>query len=294
MSNTPSDLTVDELGGPGEPLVPLVLLYGFPFDSGMWEDVVEELIDLGVPSIALDAPGFGQSEVPEGEPSLDVAADAVIATLDELGVAQAVLAGLSMGGYIALATAARYGSRLAGLALLDTKASADSDEARANRLRVAEAALGEAGAAAVAPMLTTLLGETALESEPDVVEEHRQWLAAAPPAGIAWGQRAMAARPARFEVLEDLSVPGLVIRGSEDVISSQSEAEAMVRAIAANDGDAELVLIPNAGHMSATEDPGAVAEALAAFWRRCTGAPEPTFDDGWIEDSEAGDSEAEE
>ena len=287
MSNPPSDLTVDELGGPGEPLVPLVLLHGFPFDSGMWEDVVEELIDLGVPSIALDAPGFGQSEVPEGEPSLDVAADAVIATLDELGVAQAVLAGLSMGGYIALATAARYGSRLAGLALLDTKASADSDEARANRLRVAEAALGEAGAAAVAPMLTTLLGETALESEPDVVEEHRQWLAAAPPAGIAWGQRAMAARPARFEVLEDLSVPGLVIRGSEDVISSQSEAEAMVRAIAANDGDAELVLIPNAGHMSATEDPGAVAEALAAFWRRCTGAPEPTFDDGWIEDSEA-------
>ena len=87
MSNTPSDLTVDELGGPGEPLVPLVLLHGFPFDSGMWEDVVEELIDLGVPSIALDAPGFGQSEVPEGEPSLDVAADAVIATLDELGVA---------------------------------------------------------------------------------------------------------------------------------------------------------------------------------------------------------------
>ena len=282
MSHTSSDLAAAELGGQGEPLVPLVLLHGFPFDSGMWEDVVEELIDLGVPTIALDAPGFGQSEVPEGEPSLDVAADAVIATLDELGVAKAVVAGLSMGGYIALATAARYGSRLAGLALLDTKASADNDEARANRLRVADAALGEAGADAVAPMLTTLLGETALESEPDVVEEHRQWLAAAPPAGIAWAQRAMAARPARFEVLEDLTVPGLVIRGSEDVISSQSEAEAMVRAIAANDGDAELVLIPNAGHMSATEDPSAVAEALAAFWRRCTGTPEPTYDEAWV------------
>lgn len=291
MSHTSSDLAAAELGGQGEPLVPLVLLHGFPFDSGMWEDVVEELIDLGVPTIALDAPGFGQSEVPEGEPSLDLAADAVIATLDELGVSRAVLAGLSMGGYIALATAARYGSRLAGLALLDTKASADNDEARANRLRVADAALGEAGAEAVAPMLTTLLGETALENEPDVVEEHRQWLAAAPPAGIAWAMRAMAARPARFEVLEDLSVPGLVIRGSEDVISSQAEAEAMIRAIAANDGDAELVLIPNAGHMSATEDPLAVAEALAAFWRRCTGAPEPTYDEAWVNEGDISDDE---
>lgn len=252
-----------------EPL-PLVLLHGFPFDASMWDDVVEDLTDADVPTIAFDAPGFGQSEIPDGEPSLELAADAVIATLDELGVERAVLAGLSMGGYIALAVTARHPSRVAGLALLDTKASADTDEARANRLKVADAALGEKGADAVAPMLTTLLGETALEGEPDVVQQHREWLAAAPPAGIAWAQRAMAARPSRFEVLEDLAVPGLVLRGAEDVVATQADAEAMATAMRRHGGDVELVIVPNAGHMTATEDPTAVAAALEEFWRRCT------------------------
>lgn len=251
-------------------MTPLVLLHGFPFDSSMWDDVLEDLGDAEIPTIAIDAPGFGRSEVPSGEPSLDVAADAVVATLDELGVERAVLAGLSMGGYVALAVAARHSSRVAGLALLDTKASADTDEARANRLRVAQAALGEAGADAVAPMLTSLLGETALTSEPDVVEQHRAWLAAAPPAGIAWAQRAMAARPDRFEALEDLEVPVLVVRGSEDTIATQTDAEAMVAAATRHGGQAELVIVPQAGHMTASEDPAATAELLAAFWERCT------------------------
>ncbi|GMA30706.1 hypothetical protein GCM10025875_06980 [Litorihabitans aurantiacus] len=102
------------------------------------------------------------------------------------------------------------------------------------------------------------------------MDEHRRRLAAAPPAGIAWAQRAMAARSSRFEALEDLEVPGLVVRGGEDALSSQDDAEAMATAIRANGGDAELVMIPNAGHMTATEDPSATAEVLAAFWRRCT------------------------
>ncbi|PWD52189.1 alpha/beta hydrolase [Serinibacter arcticus] len=261
---TEIDLSVPAIDG-----VPLVLLHGFPFDGSMWDDVVEDLTDAGVPTVAIDAPGFGRSEVPDGEPSLELAADAVVATLDELGVDRAVVAGLSMGGYIALALAERHRSRLAGLALLDTRATADTDEARANRLRVAEAALGEAGADAVAPMLTTILGETALEGEPDVVEQHRAWLAAAPPAGIAWAQRAMAARPDRLGVLTGVGVPVLVVRGSEDVIATQGDAEAMAAAVTSDGGDAALVLIPHAGHMAATEDPSAVAEALTEFWRRC-------------------------
>lgn len=251
-------------------LVPLVLLHGFPFDSGMWDDVVELLSERDVPTIAIDAPGLGSSPLPEGEPSLEVAAAGVAATLTDLGISRAVVAGLSMGGYIALALTARHPSLVAGLALLDTKASPDTEQARQNRLRIAAEAEGEAGSAAVAPMLESLLGETTQATEPDVVARHREWLAAAPPAGIAWGQRAMAARPGRREVLVDLTVPGLVVRGSEDVLCTQQDAEDMVHAMLANDGEAELVLIPAAGHMTATEDPEAVAEALAAFWHRCT------------------------
>ncbi|TNU76200.1 alpha/beta fold hydrolase [Miniimonas arenae] len=237
----------------------------------MWDDVVELLGERDVPTIAIDAPGAGESPVPDGEPSLDVAADGVAEVLEELGLDRAILAGLSMGGYIALATTQRHRSLVAGLALLDTKASADPPAARENRLRIADAAEGEEGSGAVAGMLEKLLGATTLATEPDVVAQHRAWLAAASPAGIAWGQRAMAARPDRFAVLEDLEVPGLVLRGAEDEIATQEDAEAMVRAITANGGDAELVIVPGAGHMTATEDPEAVADALEAFWRRVTG-----------------------
>lgn len=250
---------------------PLVLLHGFPFDAGMWEDVMELLGQRGVPTLAADAPGFGSSDRQVGEPSLEAAADALAAALEDLQLDQVVVGGLSMGGYLALAFAARHASRLSGLALLDTKAGLDTEDARANRLRVAAAADRGEGAQAVAGMIEVLLGETTRAGEPDVVERHRSWLAAAPDAGIAWGQRAMAARPARFEVLEDVEVPVLVIRGSEDVLSTQDDAEAMARAVLAHEGDAEVVIIPGAGHMTATEDPEAVADALEAFWRRCTG-----------------------
>ena len=252
--------------------VPLVLLHGFPFDSTMWEDVMGLLGERGVPTIAADAPGFGASPALPGEPSLDGAAEALAAVLDDLDLPRVVLGGLSMGGYIAMAFAARHASRLAGLVLLDTKAGTDTDAARANRLRVAEAAERGEDPEAVAGMIEVLLGETTRASEPDVVDLHRRWLAAAPDAGISWGQRAMAARPSRFEVLEDLEVPGLVVRGSEDVLSTQEDAEAMVHALLAHGGDAELVVIPGAGHMTATEDPEAVADALESFWRRCTGS----------------------
>lgn len=168
-------------------LTPLVLLHGFPFTASMWSEVVELLSEENVPTIAIDAPGFGSSAIPPGEPSLESAADGVIATLDELGIERAVLAGLSMGGYIALAATARHASRVAGLALLDTKASADPDAARANRLRIASEAEQTGTADAVAGMWEVLLGETTKENEPDVVARHREWLAAAPAAGIAWG-----------------------------------------------------------------------------------------------------------
>lgn len=250
--------------------IPLVLLHGFPFNSSMWDDVVDLLSQENVPTIAIDAPGLGSSPIPEGEPALETAADGVIATLEDLGIERAVVAGLSMGGYIALAIAQRHPSAVAGLALLDTKASLDTEQARANRLRVADQAEREQTSDAVAGMWEVLLGETTKASEPDVVALHQAWLAAAPPAGITWGQRAMAARPARFEVLERLAVPGLVVRGAEDVLSTAADAAAMVAALEANDGAAHLVEIPAVGHMTATEDPEATAQALADFWRRCT------------------------
>lgn len=259
--------------GPAEP-VPLVLLHPFPLDALSWEDVLTRLPD--VPVVTVDAPGFGDSPSfgtvaarigRDGEPSLETYADAVVASLRGIGVDRAVVAGLSMGGYAALAIVERHPSLVAGLGLLDTKATPDDDAARANRLRMADAAEGEAGSGAVAPMVGALLGETTKAERPDLVAELTGLLAAAPPDGIAWAQRAMAARPGRLDVLEDLAVPGLVLRGIEDAVSSQESAEAMARAFA----DCELVVIPGAGHLTSIENPDLVASALRRLWERSLG-----------------------
>lgn len=248
--------------------LPLVLLHGFPLDSRMWDDVIAGLGDL--PVITVDAPGFGDSPAPddvaaavgrEPGPSLETYADAVAESLRAIEVERAVVAGLSMGGYVLMALAERHRGLLAAVGLLDTKVESDPDDAHENRLRVAEEAERD-GAAAVAGMIESVLGPTTLADRPDVVARMREWLAEAPGESIAWAQRAMAVRPTRITALEDLEVPALVLRGAEDGMSPQAAAETMSRALG---GEVELVVVPRVGHMSAVEDPDAVAEALRAL-----------------------------
>ena len=249
---------------------PLVLLHGFPLDATMWADVVALLPDL--PVITVDAPGFGGSPSPDAvaealgrpsDPALETYADAVAASLREAGADRAVVAGLSMGGYAVLALAERHRGLLMGVGLLDTKAAADDAAARANRVAVADAA-AQQGSAAVAPMLTQVLGGTTQAERPAVVDRMRIALAAAPPIGISWAQRAMAARPDRLAALEDLEVPVLVLRGAEDEMSPQAAANAMAQVLS----DVEVVVVPHAGHMSAMEAPEAVADALRRLYER--------------------------
>ncbi|MFH5824067.1 alpha/beta fold hydrolase [Georgenia sp. AZ-5] len=251
--------------------LPLVLLHAFPLDSAMWDDVVALLGDL--PVILVDAPGFGASPAPAAvaeelgrpaEPSLETYADAVAASLRAAGVERAVVAGLSMGGYAVLALAERHRGLLAGAGLLDTKAGPDDEAARENRLRVAAAA-EEQGAAAVAPMLAGVLGATTQAQRPDLVERVGAALAASPGEGIAWAQRAMAARPGRLSALEDLRVPVLVLRGVEDDLSPQEAANQLAEVLA----DVEVVVVPHAGHLSPLEQPEAVAHALRSLHERC-------------------------
>lgn len=238
--------------------IPLVLLHAFPYDASMWLDVVQELDDL--PVLTVDAPGFGSPAV--DEESLEAYADAVVADLASLGVARAVVAGLSMGGYTALAIAERRPELLAGLGLLDTKAGADDADARQTRLDAAAGA--DRGEDVVGESYQKHLSPHTLESRPEVVETVRELLAKAPTAGIAWAQRAMAARPDRLQALGMISAPSLVVRGSDDALSPAEANQAMVEVLA----DAHFVEIENAGHLTNFEAPAELAGALHRLYVR--------------------------
>ena len=245
---------------------PIVLLHAFPMDSSLWAAARQALAPAGHRVITPDLPGFGGSALAPQPPSLDVMADAVVELLDHLGIERVVVGGLSMGGYVTMALLRRYPQRLSAIVLADTKAGADTAEAAANRESVAAAVEAAGTASGIADgMLPNLLGATTRESRPDVVAKVRRWIGAQPAAGVAWAQRAMAARPDSLPDIAAFGGPVLVLYGAEDVISPAPDAAAMADAARAGGSATTVVEIPAAGHLTAIEDPDAVNHALLGW-----------------------------
>lgn len=246
--------------------LPIVLLHGFPLDHRMWAACAEHLPP-GTRAIGVDLPGAGHSDLDGYPPSIEHAADSVYRAMVAEGEGNAVVVGHSMGGYVALALAERHPGFVAGLGLVDTRSTADTEEARAKRLRIAAAVDASQTVDAVLSMPAALVGATSTERRRHLFPVLDSWIRAQSPAGVAWAQRAMAARPDRTAVLERFDAPVAVVVGAEDAITPLADAEHMVRAAGSPSGgpatgDAALTLVPGVGHMSMVEDPQAVAAAL--------------------------------
>lgn len=240
---------------------PLVLLHAFPLSSAMWLPQRERLAS-HFRVITPDLRGFGGSALGEEEPSVEVMADDVAALLKAKNIGRAVIGGVSMGGYVAMALCRRHPDRVRGLVLTDTKAVADADAARANRLRMAERLTAENRADVLAEeVLPALLGPTTLQQRALVYGRVRGLVQSAPPRAAAWAQRAMAARPDSLETLRGVKVPALVIVGAEDRLTTEDDARAMAEALP----NAELLVIPRAGHLTPIEQPELFNEAVTEF-----------------------------
>lgn len=238
-------------------MTPLVLLHAFPMESSMYDPVVHRL---EATVVTPDLPGFGSTPLAVSEPNLEGYVDSVVAQLDAAGIREFVIAGTSMGGYVALALTRRFRDRVRGLALIDTKSSPDSPEAASGRRALADRLESEGSAAALLEaVLPKLLGESTQRTHPGLVAEVGASVEAVDPFAAAWAQRAMAGRRDTFDVLAGLQVPVAVVVGAEDVLTPPREAEAMASA----SNDAVLTVIEGAGHLTPLEAPEAVASALS-------------------------------
>ena len=239
----------------------LLLVHGFPLDHTMWAGQIADLAE-SARVIAPDLRGFGESDVTHGQVTMDRFADDLAALLDALAIREPVtLCGLSMGGYIAFSFWRRHRERLARLILSDTRAPADTDEARQNRLTMADKVLDVGSAVVVRTMLPGLVAPETPEKQPAVVEQLEEMIGRASPHAIAAGQRGMAAREDSSQILSRIEVPVLVICGEHDTISPPSEMRDLARAIP----NSHYVEIPAAGHMSPLEDPAAFNAAVRDF-----------------------------
>jgi pimeloyl-ACP methyl ester carboxylesterase len=244
--------------GPG-----VLLFHAFPLSLFMWDAQVEALAATHR-VVRFDARGFGGSAPGDGPLTMERIADDGAGLLDQLGIEKAVVGGCSMGGYAAFAFVRRHPQRLAALVLQDTRAGADSPEARANRATLAGKVLAEGASAAVEAFLPKLLGETTHRERKALVASLRERILASSPQGIANALHGLAARADSRETLPTITVPTLVLVGAEDVLTPPAEAATMAAAIPR----ARLDVIPGAGHLANLENPSAASAALRAFLAR--------------------------
>ena len=241
---------------------PVILFaHGFPLDHTMWKGQIEEFSKTHR-VIAPDLRGFGGSDGTLYAISMERYADDLAELLEGLQAEGPItFCGLSMGGYIAWQFALRHPKWLARLILCDTRATADSPEAAANRLKMADIVTKEGPEPVAWAMMPKLFAPSTTQKNPGLAESVRRTVLATDPVAIASAHRGMAIRPDVSSLLPSLHVPALVIVGEQDVISPPAEMKAIAEALPR----ARFVQIPDAGHMAPMENPAAVNRAIRDF-----------------------------
>ena len=194
---------------------------------------------------------------------MDRMAQDVALLLDHLGISRAVIGGLSMGGYVALAFYKQFPSRVRALILADTRAQADTEEGKQTRAQQAQKALAEGMAGIADAMLPKLLTPDTVSKRPEIVKRVRDMMLKTKPEGTVAALLGMAQRDDQTQLLPQISSPALIIVGAEDAITPVADSEKMHKAIAGS----RLVVLENAGHVSNLERTEQFNQHLLDFLR---------------------------
>ncbi len=240
----------------------IVLIHGFPFSHEMWNPQIE-FLKSHFRVIAYDIRGHGKSDVGDGQYSLELFVDDLIALLDHLQLEKVVLCGLSMGGYIALRAIERNPERFRALILCDTTSNADSNEAKLRRA----ASIKTVKRAGVAPyaqeFLKAVLTPQNVQNKLDLVRAVLSMIESNSSVGICGTLLALAGRTETTPSLPKIQVPTLILVGEQDKITPPELSEKMHALIP----NSKLQILPNAAHLSNLEEPEEFNGNLLSFLR---------------------------
>jgi pimeloyl-ACP methyl ester carboxylesterase len=239
----------------------MLLLHAFPFDARMWDAPLKSLA-ASHRVIAPDMPGFGGAPPWLARPNLDLWASSLLDCLRAQGVSDAIVAGCSLGGYLAFAMMRSASDFIRGLALVDTRAIADTPGRRAARMSDAERVAREGRAFFIDAARKDLSVE--LAAYPSSLAVANAMLDDATGDGIIGALCAMADRPDARPQLPSVGVPVSVVRGELDPIVGADEARALALALPG----ATFTEIDGAGHIPTFQRPEAVSAALFALAAR--------------------------
>ncbi|MBK7860202.1 MAG: alpha/beta hydrolase [Archangiaceae bacterium] len=236
---------------------PVLLLHAFPLTSeGFWPQL--DAPPAGARLICPDHRGFGSSSLRPGVSTMEALANDALKLLDALKIDQAIVGGVSMGGYAAMALTRLDPSRVKALILMDTHPLPDDAAGREKREAVAKDFEKNGMGNFVPGALESLLAKTA---KPYVRARVDGIMRSVNPLAAAAASRGMAARDDSREILGRFTGPALVLGGAEDALSSPQRMGEM----AALMPKARHVVIAGAGHLANLEAPQEVNAALAEF-----------------------------
>ena len=239
----------------------LLLIHGHPFDHTMWRPQLEPIARLGWRLIVPDLRGYGGSAGGGEKVTLEDFARDLVALLDHLRVGQAVIAGLSMGGQIAMEICRLAPVRVRGVVLAATFPRAETALGKQQRIATAERLLQEGMSAYAAETLPRMLAARSIQSAPEVAEHVLRMMRNTPPAGAAAALKGRAERPDYSSALERFDRPALIVVGDEDAFTTRRDADHMHALLK----DSQLLWLHGVGHMPNLEQPEAFNTALSGF-----------------------------
>ena len=240
--------------------LPVVFIHGFPFSHEMWEPQMNVMPN-NIHAIAYDVRGHGVSDVGDGQFTIELFVDDLIALLDHLLIDKAVLCGLSMGGYIALRTFEKHPDRVRGLILCDTKSEPDSNIAKIKRTDTMKAVKAVGVRVFAEDFVKAIFWEKTFERNPSAIAFIKQIICANSQRGICGTLLALAARTDTTPALSSIKIPTCIIVGEHDKLTPPSDAQTMHTMIAGS----ELHILPHAAHMSNLENVQEFNERLMTF-----------------------------
>jgi len=240
----------------------IVLIHGHPFDHTMWQPQIDAFSDQ-FKVIVPDLRGYGKSTLPAtGATRFEDYATDILLLLDALGVDSFHVAGLSMGGQLAMETYRQAPSRVKSLILADTFASLDTPEGKKTRIEGADRMEREGMGGYAGESIHKMIKADHVTTMPDVAAHVMRMMTSTNPKAAATAMRARSERIDYLgEVLPKIEIPVLVVVGRQDEFTPVAKAEEMHAALK----NSKLIIIEDAGHMPNLERPDEFNKVVLEF-----------------------------
>ena len=237
----------------------ILLLHGYLESLDVWDEFTELLThDLRV--VAMDIPGHGISEVKGPVHTMEYLADVIKGVFDELKISRCIVAGHSMGGYVALGFMRKYPQMLDGIILFHSYSGIDSPEKKEYRQREIDVVL-----AGKKDMLAYSVGNGfAPENRKrfaDKIADLADQVILTEDEGVVALLRGMMERPDSNDMLKESSIPQMFIFGRGDEYIPSAVAQEMTE----RNPQAQVIWLENSGHMGFFEEPQIAADAITDF-----------------------------